>query len=231
MAPALSNCYRGAVADAGGHLGAELGDDFLAHGGLGQRAHLRHVVAHRLLAINMFAALNGRHGNREMAVVRHRDIHRINFVAFLLQQLAPIGVSARAGNFLGSSLRVLASTSHRATICMRGWFQELAESTPPIPPTPMQAWFSLLLGDAARSDERRINGAARPALVVVCRKRRRDRDKVFIFEWGGAKHLFGFLFRSQKNEQGDLDTDQCLVAGPMSDKEVNQVCARGKDIQ
>jgi hypothetical protein len=46
----------------------------------------------------------------------------------------------------------------------------------------MQEWFSLLFGDAERPREGRINGAAKPAVAVFCRNRRREMegDGVFI---------------------------------------------------
>ena len=57
-------------------------------------------MTQRFLTINVFALLNRGVGDGKMHVIRHGDIHRINLVSLLSQQLAPIRVTPRAGHGL-----------------------------------------------------------------------------------------------------------------------------------
>ena len=97
----------GAVMDARGDLRAELGHDALLDRRLGEHAHFGDVVAQRLLAIDVFALLNGAVGDGEMRMVGHRGVDGVNPVAFLLEQLAPVGVGAGAGHGFGRLVEVV----------------------------------------------------------------------------------------------------------------------------
>ncbi|OQC24994.1 MAG: hypothetical protein BWX70_02536 [Verrucomicrobia bacterium ADurb.Bin070] len=82
------------VAHAGGKLGAELGHDSGLTGGLCQQAALGHIVAERLLAVDVLAGAHGRERDRQVHVIRHRGVDRINLIALLGQHLAPVCVAA-----------------------------------------------------------------------------------------------------------------------------------------
>ncbi len=58
-------------------------------------------MAERLLAVDVLAGLHRRERDREVHVVGHRHIHRIDLVTFIGQQFPPIGVGARSGHLLG----------------------------------------------------------------------------------------------------------------------------------
>ena len=82
-------------------------------------------------------------------------------VAFLGEQLAPVAVGAGVrAHALGGLVEAVLSTSQSATISTPGWLRMLPRSTPPIPPTPMQACWSLPLaeGGAARPRAGKMNG-------------------------------------------------------------------------
>src|SRR5690348_3475479 len=77
-------------------LNSHLCGDFGFPCGFGELAGLVNIVAQRLLAIDVFAGLNSRHGDDSVGVVRSGDEHGIN-VLLLFQQLAVISVQRRTG--------------------------------------------------------------------------------------------------------------------------------------
>ncbi|OQB90317.1 MAG: hypothetical protein BWX84_01966 [Verrucomicrobia bacterium ADurb.Bin118] len=93
--------HGAAFARARGHLGAQLRDHLAFPGRPGERPHLRDVVTHRFLAINMFAEFDGPIRNREVHVIRHGYTHGIHAFRLRLQQLPPVGVAARVRKRLG----------------------------------------------------------------------------------------------------------------------------------
>ena len=69
-------------------------------------AHFGHVVAERLLAIDVFPCGQGRQGDRRVHVIGHGHVDGVDPVAFLRQQLAPIGVTAGIGKQRGSLIQM-----------------------------------------------------------------------------------------------------------------------------
>src|ERR1044071_10317909 len=69
--------------------------------------------------------------------------------------------------------RLLASTSHRATICTLLCCKKFCRSFHPIPPTPMQAWLNFPLGEINAGVgvlvHDRKNGADTPAAAILRR--------------------------------------------------------------
>lgn len=121
----------GAIADAGGHLGTELSDHAVTDGGLGEGADLGHVMAHGLLAIDVFAAADGGQGDGAVVVVGNGDIDGIDVGAFAVEEFPPIGVGAGFGKGCGGSLEGLGIDIAEGDDAGAGMALELLEIDPP----------------------------------------------------------------------------------------------------
>jgi hypothetical protein len=89
---------RHAIAQARRMLGAQLGNPSRALGGIGEGARLRHIVAERFLAIDVLAGIERGHGDGRVHVIGHCRVDRVDAVALLGDQLAPVGVGAGVGD-------------------------------------------------------------------------------------------------------------------------------------
>ena len=160
-----------AVADAGGHLRAKLGDDVLAHRGLVQRADFRHVMAHRFLAIDVLAFLNGRVRNREVHVIRDGHVDRIDLVAFLVEQFAPVGIRAGLGSVRQAVFEVIGIDVAHGDDLQAGMFEKAFAVANSHAGNADAGVVELAVGrggqQAGRQDERRGPGGKRGGLEEV----------------------------------------------------------------
>ncbi len=97
---ALLDDADGLLVNAGGmDLDAHLRDHFAGTRELGQPARLVDVVGEGLLAIDMFAQLQGGHGDGGVHVIGHGDVDGLNGL-FLVKQLAPVLINLHVREFL-----------------------------------------------------------------------------------------------------------------------------------
>ena len=148
IAPSSSHSFSRLHRLVGLALVAHLGDDLVLAGRLGDGAGLEHRVRQRLLAVDVLAGPHHGHRDRGVRVVRRGDDDGVD-VLLLLEHLAEVEVE------LGlrveprwSSRRSRVSTSQRATMFSPAHALRLEA---PIPPMPMAARFSLLLGASCPS--------------------------------------------------------------------------------
>ena len=87
-------------------LDAHLRDDLrLARGG-GNLPGFVNRVRQRLLAVNVLAALNGRHADGGVHVVRGGNAHGVDRLVDLIQQFSPIGECLRTGKASGGPIPI-----------------------------------------------------------------------------------------------------------------------------
>src|SRR5690606_37549072 len=94
----------GAVALAGRMLRAQLADYPRFDGSFCQSSTLRHVLAHRLLAIDMLAHLDCAESDGKMIVVGDTDIDGVKVFRLIFQQLPPVSVLASVRDKFGCGL-------------------------------------------------------------------------------------------------------------------------------
>ena len=150
---------RHAVEARGVNLDAHLRHDALEPRILRQLPRFVEVVRQRLLAIDVLAQLQRAHGDRRVHVVGGRDVHRIELLAFLIEQLAPVLVDSGAGEVL-PQLRgaVQIHLRHRHQVHLLGTASAAVMSSQAMPAAPKLAWRSTAAGrpgDQVARDERR----------------------------------------------------------------------------
>ena len=99
-------------------------------------------MGQRLLAIDVLAQLHRAHRDGRVHVVGRGDVHRVNVLGLLVQQLAPVLVNCvRGKRFLSSAIR-LKSTSATATSFTRLVRTSCWTSAQAMPAAPKLAWRS-----------------------------------------------------------------------------------------
>ena len=89
----LNDFNSTAQSAAGAALIAHLGGELFLGGEAAHFAGFPDGLGERLLAIDMFAHLEGRHGGQTVHMIWRGDRHRVNRFAHLLEHLAPIAIS------------------------------------------------------------------------------------------------------------------------------------------
>ena len=187
--------------DGRGHLRAKLGYHAPLDRCLGEHAHFGDVVTQRLLTINVFALLNRAVGDREMRMIGHGGVYRINPVAFLLEQLAPVRISAGAGHRFGRVSEVVGvhvTQGHDLNLWV---LQEVLQVHPAHAANSDASVVQLAVGGnrfgpslcaAARDEERRGNachgGGAQELAPGPCR--RRGVESILILWASGSRAVF-----------------------------------------
>ena len=151
-----------AVVGIGVVLVAHLGCDLGLGGGLADDARLPDVVRQRLLAVDVFAELQGRQGGKGVRVLGRADDHRVEVVGAIVNP-AEVAVAACLGMILAGHLSTAGSyiARHSATIfsaAIAACFRLKA----PRPPVAIIAMLSL----SFRFRPRTIAGAAIAPMVV-----------------------------------------------------------------
>ena len=77
----------------------------MSPGGVRERPRLEHIVAQRLLAIDVLSVLNGQHRRRRMVMVGRGDKHRVDLLVHGVEHPPVIGERLRLSAPLGSLLR------------------------------------------------------------------------------------------------------------------------------
>ena len=89
--PALDDLRCHAILDIGVDLDAHLRHDLGLPRGGGSLPGLVDRVRQRLLAIDMLAAMDGRHGDRGVHVVRRGNAYGVDLLVHLIEQFPPVG--------------------------------------------------------------------------------------------------------------------------------------------
>lgn len=133
-APFFEPLHRSAIVKSGSHLGAQLSDDPFFDGRLGKDANLGDVMAHGFLAIDVFPGADGTVSDREVHVIRDRDVDGIDTATFLDEEFTPIGVEPGAGHSIAGFLQVIgidiAEGNHLNTLVLKEIVQVVPAHTP-----------------------------------------------------------------------------------------------------
>ena len=105
--PAAQVVNRHHVAGSGSVLGPELGHQTGLIRRFREGTDLRDVVAHRFLAINVFACPHRSESNRGMHVIGNREVDRIDLRALGCNEFAPIPVNPHIGCHLAGGFEVV----------------------------------------------------------------------------------------------------------------------------
>ena len=88
-------------------LRAHLRDDSVSHGEVAQERRLGVALAERFLEVDVLTLTHRGGGDDRVVVVGDGDVHRVDGVAFILEQLAPVAVEVRLGELLPHAVEVL----------------------------------------------------------------------------------------------------------------------------